>query len=459
MLALLVLLYFAATLLIGYLGYRRNKSTVDFAVAGRSMPGYITAFALFATWYGSETILGSSSEFLKHGLHGIIEDPFGAALCLLLVGLFYVRPLYRKGYISLGEFIKDRFDARNEKLFSVLLVLSYLSWIAGQFTALGILIELIFGVPFQYAVFLSFGIVTIFTTVGGMWAISISDFIQSLIIISGMLLALYFLTDKAGGWDKVWQAIPAQHLEIMPEKSFREYLYAFASLLTLGLGSIPSQDIFQRLMTAKSEKTAVRATFAGAGMYLILSMLPLLIAVCSMIILNENVDSFDAQHAVPKVILSLDNLLVKALFFGALISAVISTASAALLAPAVVLGENLIKPQFPEITEKKLLIIMRSGVVVLGLAALGLTLWKGNIFELVALSSSFTLVSLFVPLTLGLFWKKTTNAAAYYSMVIGMITWIFAEIWVDAIPPLFVGLLCSLFTAIAMSLFSIRKES
>lgn len=451
MLGFFVILYFAATLLIGYFGSLRNKSSVDFALAGRSMPGYITAFALFATWYGSETILGASSEFLKHGLHGIIEDPFGAALCLLLVGLFYVRPLYRKGYISLGEFIRDRFDAKNEKLFSVLLVLSYLSWIAGQFTALGILIELLFGVPFIYAVFLAFAVVTLFTTMGGMWAISISDFVQSIIIISGMLMALYFLSDEAGGWQKVWNAIPEQHFNILPQRSLKDVLYAVAALLTLGLGSIPSQDIFQRLMIAKSEKAAVRATYAGAGMYLVFSTIPLLIAICSMLILNQNSEEFDAQQAVPKVILSLDNILVKALFFGALVSAVISTASAALLAPAVVLGENLIKPRYPNISDKQLLRVIRLSVLFMGLISLVLTLWKGNIFELVALSSSFTLVSLFVPLTLGLFWKRTTSKASFYAMVFGMSAWIIAEIWISVIPPIFVGFLISLTVGILLS--------
>lgn len=457
MLGFFVILYFTITLTIGYLGSRRNKNTVEFALAGRSMPGYITAFALFATWYGSETILGASSEFLNHGLHGILEDPFGAALCLLLVGLFYVRPLYRKGYISLGDFIKDRFGSKNERIFSALLVVSYLSWIAGQFTALGILLELLFNIPFIAAVVIAFVIVSIFTIMGGMWAISVSDFFQSIMIISGMLIALYFLLDKVGGWEEVWAAIPENHHKIVPERTLTHYLYALAALLTLGLGSIPSQDIFQRLMTAKTEKAAVRATFAGAGMYLNLSAIPLLIGVCSLIILKESAENFDAQHSVPLVILSLDSMLVKILFFGALVSAIISTASAALLAPAVVLGENLLKPLLPKMEDKKLLLLIRFGVVIMGLLSLGLSLWKGNIFELVALSSSFTLVSLFVPLTFGLFVKSATTKGCTYSMIFGLLSWIFAEAFITAIPPILLGLMVSIFTQIIVDFLVAKK--
>jgi solute:Na+ symporter, SSS family len=445
MLGWFVVLYFCITLVIGYLGSRRKQSTVDFALASRSMPGYITAFALFATWYGSETILGASSEFLKHGLHGILEDPFGAALCLLLVGLFYVRPLYRMGYLSLGDFIRDKFGARNEKWFSILLVISYLSWIGGQFAALGILLELLFQIPFVAAVFIAFAIVSTFTLLGGMWAISITDFFQSIVIIGGMSIALFFLVDIAGGWETVWQAIPEGHFSFLPaERSFQDYLYALAALLTLGLGSIPSQDIFQRLMTARSERAAVQATFAGAGMYLVFSIIPLLIAVCALSILQADPSNFNVQQAVPKVILTLDNLWVKILFFGALISAVISTASATLLAPAVVLGENIIKPLLPEISDKKLLSIIRLSIVSMGLLSLGMSLWKENIFELVALSSSFTLVCLFVPLTFGLFKTNATAQGCSGSMLIGLIGWFLSEWTVTAIPPILVGLVASL---------------
>lgn len=459
MLGWFVTLYFGLTLAIGYLGSRRNKNTVDFALASRSMPGYITAFALFATWYGSETILGASSEFLQHGLHGILEDPFGAALCLLLVGLFYVRPLYRRGYLSLGDFIRDKFGSRNEKIFSFLLVISYLSWIGGQFAALGILLELLFQIPFVAAVFIAFAVVCTFTIMGGMWAISITDFFQSIVIIGGMVLALILLVNLAGGWETVWNAIPEGHFSLLPaERSLQDYLYALAALLTLGLGSIPSQDIFQRLMTARSEKAAVQATFAGAGMYLTLSAIPLLISVCAMLILNMEADTFDAQHAVPLVILSLDQLWIKILFFGALVSAIISTASAALLAPAVVLGENLIKPYFPKLSDKQLFRTIRISVLGMGLLSLGLTLWKGNIFELVALSSSFTLVCLFVPLTFGLFKKSATAQGCYWSMLIGLVGWVVAEWSITAIPPILVGLVASLIGALLGDWFAHRRR-
>ncbi|MCU0420983.1 MAG: sodium:solute symporter, partial [Cyclobacteriaceae bacterium] len=86
-----IVVYLLATLAIGYWASRKVKTSGDFMLAGRSLPMVLSASALFATWFGSETVFGASSEFLKGGVLGVIEDPFGAALCLLLFGLFFAR--------------------------------------------------------------------------------------------------------------------------------------------------------------------------------------------------------------------------------------------------------------------------------------------------------------------------------------------------------------------------------
>ena len=101
-----IIIYLVITLLIGFWASRKVNNTKDFVVAGRQLPTYMAAAALFATWFGSETIMGASSEFVEHGLIGVIEDPFGAALCLILVGAFYARPLYRMNILTFNDFFK-----------------------------------------------------------------------------------------------------------------------------------------------------------------------------------------------------------------------------------------------------------------------------------------------------------------------------------------------------------------
>jgi solute:Na+ symporter, SSS family len=182
-----IILYLLATIAIGYWASRRVKSSGDFMLAGRSLPLLLSSSALFATWFGSETVFGASSEFLKGGLLGVIEDPFGAALCLLLFGLFFARKLYTMNLLTLGDFFKVRYGAMTERIASVFLVPSYVGYIAAQLVAMGLILNAVTGFAIWQGVVVSAMVVTAYTYIGGMWAISITDFIQSIIIIVGYL--------------------------------------------------------------------------------------------------------------------------------------------------------------------------------------------------------------------------------------------------------------------------------
>src|SRR5260370_18535613 len=114
-------------------------------LAGRSLPIVLSSAALFATWFGSETVFGASSEFLNHGLFGVIEDPFGAALCLVLFGVFFARKLYTMNLLTLGDFFKIRYGRRTELIASAFLAPPYVGYIAAQLVAMGIILKVVTG--------------------------------------------------------------------------------------------------------------------------------------------------------------------------------------------------------------------------------------------------------------------------------------------------------------------------
>lgn len=147
MLIFFLLLYLLLNVLIGIWASRRVKNTTDYLLAGRKLSFPVATTVVFATWFGSETILGASSEFAEKGVLGIIEDPFGAALCLVLVGLFFARKLYRLNLMTFGDFYKLRYNRQTELLASFFLVISYFGWIAAQLVALGIIFNLTTGIP------------------------------------------------------------------------------------------------------------------------------------------------------------------------------------------------------------------------------------------------------------------------------------------------------------------------
>ena len=427
-------------------------------LAGRSLPIFLSASALFATWFGSETVFGASSEFLKGGLYSVIEDPFGAALCLLLFGLFFARKLYSMNLLTLGDFFKVRFGNRTELVASFFLAPPYVGYIAAQLVAMGLIINVVTGLEVWEGVVISAFVVTFYTYIGGMWAISITDFFQSIVIVVGLLALAIILANKAGGVTVILQEVHPSTFRFLPNWDFKEIMLYLAAWSVLGLGSLPSQDIFQRVMSSGSQKIAVRSCFIAAGLYLTVAMLPLFIGLCAKHLYPQTI-SVDAQLALPNMVLAHASLPIQILFFGSLLSAIMSTTSSAILAPAAIFSENLIKPLSKgKLKDKQLLIITR--LCVLGFAGVATVMacLRTNIYELVGESSILSLVSLLAPLVLGLYWKKANGNGALLAMVLGTLTLGFFSFYDVGWPALLPATLVSFLAMIGGSLFLKTKE-
>jgi SSS family transporter len=455
MLISFIVLYLFITIFVGWYASKFVKTSRDFAIAGRQMPTYVVASGLFATWFGSETVMGASSEFVEHGLLGVIEDPFGAALCLFLIGLFFARPLYRLNILTFSDYFKIRYDRKVEWISAIFMIPSYFSWIAAQLVALAIVLQSIAGVPFIFGVFICATIVLFYTYLGGMWSVAITDTFQTAIIIIGMLVLMFELVNKVGGFNQILIRTPPDFFRFTPkENTLTSWVSYFAAWVTIGWGSIPQQDVFQRTLSAKSEKVAVQSAYWSALMYLTVASMPLIIALCGTI-LYVDLKQSDSQMLIPMLVLKHSGIGMQIIFFGALLSAILSTCSGAILAPATVLGENLIKPLFGErISDKKLLKIMRLSVIGITLIGIALSLYKSEIYELVGESSALSLVALFVPLVSGLYWKKASALGAILSMTLGTGVWTYFEFYENDIPSMIWGLLASIAGMIVGSLIT-----
>ncbi|MBC5994320.1 sodium:solute symporter family protein [Pontibacter cellulosilyticus] len=439
MLILFVLLYLLLTVAVGYWASRRVKNTIDFLLAGRSLPFYMSTAVVFATWFGSETLLGASSEFAQHGLLGVIEDPFGAALCLVLVGIFFARRLYNMNLLTIGDYYRIRYNKVTELIAAFFMVISYFGWIAAQMVAVGIVLNQVLGISTQTGIVCGSLLVVAYTYMGGMWSVSVTDFIQTTMIIGGLLFIVYEIMQKVP-LTVVTADLPDNFFAFTPrERSTTSWLNYFALWITIGLGSIPQQDVFQRVMSARSAGVAVASSIGAGVLYLTIAFIPLLLALYAKY-LHPELQAADAQLLVPGLILRSDSFAIKALFFGALISAIISTASGGILAPASILSENLIKPLLRFTDDKKMLRMSRLSVLIVAGISLSMAMMRQNIYELVSESSALSLVSLFVPLVAGMFWKKANAAAAIVSMLMGMGVWLFALYLQTEINPMLYGL-------------------
>ena len=444
MLLFFILLYLILNVLVGIWASRRVHNITDFLLAGRKLTFPFATAVVFATWFGSETLLGASAEFSEKGLLGVIEDPFGAALCLVLIGFFFARKLYRMNLLTFGDFYRVRYNRLTEIIASFFLVISYFGWIAAQMVALGIILNLVSGINLTGGILLGFLVVVIYTYLGGMWSVSITDFMQTIVIITGLLFVTINLVIQIPV-THVINDLPLDFLRFTPPGSAGTtgWINYFAMWITIGLGSIPQQDVFQRVMSSKSERVAVYASFTAGVLYLTVALMPLLLSLYAKALHPELMQQ-DRQLLVPGLILQQTSLSVKVLFFGALLSAIMSTASGAILAPAAILSENIFRPLYPHITDAKLLLLSRLCVLLVAAVSLILALMRSNIYELVSDSSALSLVSLFVPMVAGIYLPRTSSGAAIFSMVSGMGVWLLALALDTTINPLIYGLAASI---------------
>lgn len=432
-----VVLYILANVVVGVLAARRVKNSTDYIVAGHRLPLYMVIATVFATWFGSETLLGTSSTFVSEGMGGIVADPFGAALCLILVGLFFAGPLYRLKLLTIGDYYKLRYGRDIEIATSLIIIISYLGWVAAQFTALGVVFSSIsHGLVSQNTgIYIGAAIVLVYTIFGGMWSVALTDLIQMATIAIGLMIITWVITGQIdGGAPAVFQqAADSGKLNMMPEASLMGWLGFFGALLTLGFGSIPQQDVFQRAMAANSENNAKRGAVIGGVLYLLIAMMPIYLAYTAFMIEPVAVkqmlsDSGDPQLVLPTLVMNHTPFIIQIIFFGAVLSAIMSTAAATLLAPSSMISENILSRFFAARDEKHKLRFIRGSVVLFAFFVLLYALnSEKSIFQMVESAYKVVLVGAFVPLAFGLYWQRASHNGARVAMVSGVGSWLIFE--------------------------------
>ena len=452
MLIWFVILYLFISIGIGLYAATRVHNVKDYVLAGRHLPLYVVTATVFATWFGAETVLGISARFVKHGFQGIVEDPFGASMCLILVGAFFAAKLYRMNLLTIGDYYRARYGRTVEVLTSIAIILSYLGWVAAQILALGLVFSFVTqgAVSHSEGMVIGAGIVLVYTLFGGMWSVALTDAFQMTIIVVAMLYLAWFLSGMTGGVSEVIsQAAKEDKFVMLPKFELRDVLAFIGAAVTMMLGSIPQQDVFQRVMSAKNERTAVRGALLGGGLYFIFAFFPIFLAYSATLIdpvmVSGLIDN-DSQLILPTIIMSHTPVLAQVLFFGALLSAIMSTASGTLLAPSVTFTENILKGIIGHQSDRHLLWTMRTVVVCFTIAVTLFALTSNSsIYEMVGNAYKVTLVSAFIPLVCGLYWKRANTQGALFAISAGVSTWLLLEIFhADGLwPPQLAGLLMS----------------
>jgi SSS family transporter len=428
----LVIAYLLVTIAIGLVAAKRVKTSADFAIAGRHLPLAMIVTTTFATWFGAETVLGIPAKFVNSGLNGVVEDPFGAGSCLILVGLFFAGKLYRMNLLTISDYYRERYGRSVEVICSIIIMVSYLGWVSAQVTALGLVFNLLSGGVISMPWGMTIGVVSVlaYTLFGGMWSVAITDFMQMIILVVGLAVLAVYAGDQAGGADKVIALAVSQDLfKFLPEPNMKDILFFLAAAITIMFGSIPQQDVFQRVMSANSLNAATKGPIIGGICYILFAFVPMFLVVSALIIMPEQAAQLieeDPQKVLPTLVMTQMPFIMQVLFFGALLSAIKSCASATLLAPSVTFTENIWRQFFPHQGDKQSLLAMRVTVLVFSALVLlyAIQMQGSSIYEMVSGAYQVTLVGAFIPLLFGLYWAKATTQGAILAIAFGLSTWL-----------------------------------
>lgn len=405
-----ILLYIVAQLLLALVVSRRPKTESDYLLAGRSLGPWLATFSVFATWFGAETCIGATGEAYKHGIAGVITDPFGYALGIVLLGLFFAATLWKRGLVTMADLFRNRYGVGVERLAAIVMIPTSLLWAAAQIRAFGQVLASTSELGIFAAITIAAAVVIIYTAVGGMWADAVTDLLQGIVLILGVFALAVVFAMKGGFADLTH--LPVERLSVRGDRTWLQTIEVFSVPV---LSAIAAQELISRVLAMRSPQLARNATITAGFVYLLVGLVPVALGLVAIQHLGPNVD--------PEQVLSLFakenlNLPLYILFLGALVSAILSTLSGCLLVAGSLAAHNVIMPLKPNLSEVTKLRLNRGAVVVFGLLSYFMALSSESVYNLVQESSALGSSGILVVMVFALWSPHLGSAASAYAALL-----------------------------------------
>ena len=416
---LAIFAYLTIQLGIGLWVSRRIRTEEDYLVAGRRLGYTLATFSIFATWFGAETIIGSGGRALREGFSLTAAEPFGYGLCLVVMGLVFAVPLWRRRLTTLADLFRQRFSTTTERCAALILIPSSVLWAAAQIRAFGSVLSTGTALQVETGIAIAAGFTILYTAFGGLLVDAITDVIQGGVLAVGLVILFVAVVIHVGGPADAITALTARDLAI--SRGDRSFLQAIEAWAIPVCGSVVAAELVSRVIATPSPQIARRSALGAAGLYLMLGSIPLFIGLVGASVVPGVAD---AEQIVPVVAREVLPTLGYAIFAGALISASLSTVDSTLLVASGLLSHNLIVPIAAVVDERKKLLLARAGVMGFGVVAYVLALHAEGVFALVEQASAFGSSGALVTITFGLFTSIGGPRTAIVTLVAGMLAYL-----------------------------------
>ena len=434
---------------IGIAVSRRVATEDDYLVAGRRMGPLLVGGSVFATWFGAETVLGGAGTAFERGISIASTEPFAYGLCIVLSGLIFAAPLWRRRLTTLADLYRVRYSVAVERVAAVVLIPSSLLWAAAQIRAFGqVLVVSGSGLELELALALACGFVILYTAVGGLLADAVTDLFQAGLLTIGLIIVLAAVIAANGGVESTAAVMNGgNRVTLLPAERppLLEMLEAWAIPV---LGSLTATELLSRMIGARSARVARNATMVAGAAYILVGCIAVLIGLAG----GGLVDGLkDSERVVPALARSLLSPLAYIVFAGGFISAILSTVDSTLLVSAGLLSHNLVIPGLAVTDERVKVRINRTAVAFFGVIAYGLARRADGVSETVEMASAFGSTGVLVTAAFGLFSAFGGSGAAAATLLIGTGSFVAATLG-GATTPFLISLAASIATYVAVAL-------
>ncbi len=448
---LVFVIYAGAMMALGWIGMRRSKNHEDYLVAGRNLGPTLYMGTMATTVLGGASTIGTVRLGYVYGISGVwLCAAIGVGIILL--NMFLAKPLMKLRIFTVTQVLEQRYNPITRQVSSYIMFAYALMIGVVSTLGIGTIMEVFLEVPFWVAILISGGLIVAYSTIGGMWALTLTDMVQFVIKTVGlMMLLMPIALYRAGGWDGL--------VDKLPEAAFSFSTIGYDTILTYVLiytfGVLIGQDIWQRVFTARTPKIAQYAGSA-AGIYCIIyGVCTAIIGMSARVLLPDLENPNNAFASIIQVALP-DGL--RSLMITAAMAAMMSTASAGLLAASSTLTEDIL-PRFRG-GKGSGLTINRICTMFTGFAVLGVALVVDDVLSALTMAYNLLVGGMLIPLIGAIYWKRATPTGATLGMAVGCITAIVFMLkdGLDANTPIYYSLSFGLITYVMVSLFTKRPE-
>ena len=441
--------YIVMMLAVGVWAARRTRSITEFIVAGRGLPLGICTATIIATWFGGGTVLGTSGAAHQDGMLGVIADPLGSALCLLLVGLFFARLFRRLQLLTVADFMAQRYGQVAAMAITASVLFSNIMWVGGMLVAFGLIFESLTATPFVVGVVGGALVIVIYTAIGGLWAVAMTDLLQLGILVVGLAMLLIVVLVDVGGWGVIAAQLPEGTFRLLPrENTAEQWLNYLRAWMIIGIVDVSAQSLAQRAMAARGERVAQHSFYLGSLGYLVFGMVPVTLGLMGSVLLP---DIADPEALIPTLAIEYLHPVAVAVLVGALLAAIMSSSDSALLACSSVIAQNVLPLVKRNPSTRLSLLVARLAIPACAAVAVAIAMQFQVVFDLIIDANILGMAAIVVPFILGAWWRRANRSGALSAMAAGLLAWLGTMLMMPDWPADFIGLGASLLTMLIVT--------